>query len=200
MRRASIGLKAGGRFFPFPAMPIYEFYCPKNHKIYSFFARSLELGDRVPRCPDNPEYPMEKRVSGFAVTGRAKEPGDGEGGDFDDPRLEAAMEQMEREFSGIDEDNPDPRQLAHLMRRMSDLTGEKLPEAMKEMVERMEKGEDPEQLEEEYGDLLDEAEGMDGEGDGDGAEVFGPGSVARALRRRRGPSCDPVLYEMSDYL
>ncbi len=181
-------------------MPIYEFYCPQNHKIYSFFARSSELRDRVPRCPDNPDYPMRKRVSGFAVTGRAKESGEGDAGDFDDPRLEAAMEQMEREFSGIDEDNPDPRQLAHLMRRMSDLTGEKLPDAMKEMVERMEKGEDPEKLEEEYGDLLDEAEGMDGVDGGGAAEGLGAGAVARALRRRREPARDPVLYEMSDYL
>lgn len=179
-------------------MPIYEFYCPKNHKIYSFLARSLEMGGRVPRCPENPAYPMEKRVSGFAVTGRAKEPGGDGGDDFDDPRLEAAMAQMESEFSGLDEENPDPRQLAHLMRRMSDLTGEKLPEAMKEMVERMEKGEDPEKLEEEYGDLMDEGD-ESGPGDDD-TEGFGGGKAARVFRRHRAPRRDPVLYEMSEYL
>ena len=37
-----------------------------------------------------------------------------------------------------------------MMRKMSSLTGEKIPETMEEMIRRMEAGEDPEKLEEEY--------------------------------------------------
>ena len=48
----------------------------------------------------------------------------------------------------MDEANPDPRQLARMMQKMSDLTGEKMPAPMLEMMARMEKGEDPEKLEE----------------------------------------------------
>jgi hypothetical protein len=111
--------------------------------------------------------------------------------------MEAAMAEMEREMAGMDEENPDPRQLGHLMRRMSEMTGESLPGPMEEMVRRLESGEDPEKLEEEFGDL-DEMDAF-GEGeasDGDGLES----PVKRLLRRRRNPARDPELYELRDYL
>lgn len=188
-------------------MPIYEFYSPDTHKVYSFFARSLAQGQRTPRCPDDPEAEMERCISNFAVTGRAKEneelPGDD---DLDDPRMEAAMAQLEHEMAGIDEDNPDPRQLGHLMRRMSDLTGEKLPAEMNEMVRRLELGEDPDKLEEEYGDAFgDDEDPMGGMGSGEdgpggGSESTGEGKVRRWWRQRRSPQRDPQLYEMGDFL
>ncbi len=181
-------------------MPIYEFYCPDNNRIYSFFARSPAMGSRTPRCPDNPKYRMVKQVSGFAVTGRRRDD-DAAGGEADDladdPRTEAMMAEMEREMAGMDEENPDPRQMARMMRRMADMTGEPVPSAMEEMIARMERGEDPEQLEEEYGDLLDEA--MDD--DASAEESPGDPRSARALLRRgRPPRRDPELYEMEAFL
>lgn len=180
-------------------MPIYEFYSPDTHRIYSFFARSLADAGRTPLCPDDPGARMERRVSGFAVTASSRKSENEDVGqrDLDDPRMEAAMAQLEHEMAGIDEENPDPRQLGHLMRRMSDLTGEKLPADMEEMVRRLELGEDPESLEEEYGDLLDD-EGMLGGMDAEGDTT--DGNVRAWLRRRRQPERDPQLYEMSDYL
>src|SRR6187402_3156604 len=105
-------------------MPIYEFFCPRNQRIYSFFARSLAYSDKTPRCPENSKWKLEKMVSNFAVTGRAKEkpempPGGGDGPDFDDPRMEKMMAEMEREFSGMgDTENPDPKMLGRMMRKM----------------------------------------------------------------------------------
>ena len=179
-------------------MPIYEFYCPDNHKIYSFFARSLSYSAKTPRCPDNPKHRMEKMISIFAVTGRAKEKPDASGGpDMDDPRMESVMAEMEREMGGMDTENPDPRQLARMMRKVSALTGEKMPAQMEEMIQRMELGEDPEKLEEEYGDVVDESDGF-GEGGPDDA----PGAELKAgLRRlRRRAVRDPSLYEMSEFV
>ncbi len=181
-------------------MPIYEYYSPDTHKIYSFFARSLADSERCPRCPDDPAARMERCVSSFAVTGKAKEEFDDPAmGDLDDPRMEAAMTQLEREMSSMDEDNPDPRQLAHLMRRMSEMTGEKLPGEMEEMVRRLELGEDPEKLEEEFGDAFDE-DAMMGEGDEAGPEGGGVSKAKRWLRRNRAPSRDPQLYELNDFV
>ena len=57
----------------FGTMPIYEFYSPDTNRIYSFFARSLAQGRLTPHCPDNPRARMERMISRFAVTGRAKE-------------------------------------------------------------------------------------------------------------------------------
>lgn len=178
-------------------MPIYEFFCEDNNRIYSFFARSVIDENTVPRCPDNPAYSMKRHVSAFAVIGRAKEPSEGgPGDDMDDPRLEAAMAEMEREMAGMDEENPDPRKMGQLMRRMSELTGEKLPAAMEEMVGRLEAGEDPDKLEEEYGDLAE----LDDFGGGDDGETGVSERHKAFIRRLRGPSRDPELYELKDYL
>lgn len=177
-------------------MPIYEYYCPNNRRIYSFFARSLRYADKVPRCPDNPRWKMEKMLSGFAITGRAKEAADdpmGEG-EMDESKMDAAMAAMEREFGGVAEsENPDPRALAAMMRRMGELTGQKMPAQMDEVISRLEKGEDPEKLESEYGDVFDALDAAD-----DGSE--GPVSDARKkLGRKNKVTRDPALYEMAEY-
>jgi hypothetical protein len=179
-------------------MPIYEFYCASNHKIYSFLARSLRYSGLTPRCPDNPKFRMERMISNFSFTGRAKEktgmPGEATA---DDPRMEAAMAEMEREFGGMDSENPDPRQLARMMRKMSALTGDKVPAPMEEMMRRMESGEDPEKLEQEFGDVMEEFD----PGGGAGAESGEERSLGNRLRSLRGrPVRDPLLYEMSEFV
>ncbi len=170
-------------------MPIYEFFCPRNQRIYSFLARSLHYSALMPRCPENGKWKLEKMLSSFAVTGHAKEPG-GEGeGDLDDGKMVAAMEAMEKEFSALgDSDNPEPRALAQMMRRMGELSGEKLPAQMDEVIARLEKGEDPEKLEAEYGDVFDT---MDSPSEPDGK---------RHAKLKPKITRDPTLYEMADYL
>ena len=176
-------------------MPIYEFYSPDTHRIYSFFARSLSQGRKKPRCPDDPKARMERLVSRFAVTGRAKEKADTPGEmDAPDPRMERVMAEMEREISSLSDDNPDPRQLGRLMRKMTEATGQKMPEEMEQMITRLEKGEDPEKLESEFGDTLENMEGVFAEG----AEEGGKAGILRFPRKA--PHRDPRLYEMSDYL
>jgi hypothetical protein len=178
-------------------MPIYEFYSPDTRKIYTFFARSLAHAGKTPRCPDKPTARMEKMISKFSVTGRAKEKDEfAGGGEGDDAQMDAAMGEMEREFGGMDESNPDPRQLARMMRKMSSLTGEKMPAQMEEMIGRMEKGEDPEKLEEEYGGAMDELE----PGEGDGGEEGSEFSKTLGRLRRRRVERDPTMYEMAEYV
>ena len=179
-------------------MPIYEFYCPDNHRIYSFFARSLAYAGKIPRCPDNPKHKMERMMSSFAVTGRAKEKPDlPPGAGMDDARMDAMMAEMERDMADLDEANPNPRQLAHLMRKMSQVTGEKMPEEMNEMIRRLEAGEDPEKIEEEMGDVM----GDDGGAEGAPGESTEESKMKARLRRlTRKPQRDPMLYEMSEFI
>jgi len=183
-------------------MPIYEFYCPDNHKIYSFYARSLACADRTPRCPDDRRFRMERMISNFAITGRAKEKSELPGGDdaAPDPRMDAMMAEMEREFGGMDTENPDPRLLARMMRKMTALSGEKVPGEVDEMIRRMEAGEDPEKLDAEFGDAM---ENFDPPGAGEpGGEKDAAREKLKAQLRalRRQPRRDPTLYEMSDYV
>lgn len=179
-------------------MPIYEFFCPSNRRIYSFFARSIRYSDLQPRCPDNPKWKMEKMVSGFAITGRAKEKSPDMPGmdDFDDAKLEAAMGDMEREFGGVgDTDNPDPRAMARMMRRMGEISGQKMPAEMDEVITRLEKGEDPDKLEEEYSHVFDAME-AEPEATGDGSADMKTRIRARMKKR---VTRDPKFYEMGDY-
>lgn len=171
-------------------MPIYEFYSPDTNRIYSFFARSLRYHGKVPRCPDGAEHRMQKQVSRFAVTGRAKEDeGDDPFAGVDETKMEQLMSEMEREMPDLDRDDADPRQLGRFMRKMTDLMGDKAPPEMQEMVRRLEAGEDPEKLDEEFGDL----------GDEEGGDPFLMQAVKKLRGGKRRPERDPNLYEFSDY-
>ena len=171
-------------------MPIYEFYSPDTNKVYSFFARSVSQGQKIPRCPDKPAARMERMISRFAVTGRASEKSDA-ASDPADPRMERVMAEMEREMSGLDESNPDPRALGRMMRKMTEATGQPMPKEMEQMIRRLESGEDPEKLEEEFGDAFD---GMDLPDEPAGDEAGAP------RHRTRRPVRDPALYEMADFI
>ncbi len=176
-------------------MPIYEYYCPDNNRIYQFYAKTLAQGQILPKCPDNPAYRMERMMSAFAITGKsAEEPkapagepaGDlpsegGRGEGDDDPRMEAAFAEMEREMDGVDEN--DPRAMGRMMRRMSELTGERLDEQMEEVVRKLEEGTDPDKLEEQMGDAFPEGE--------EGGDPMGGGMGGF----RGAPSRDPNLYD-----
>ena len=139
---------------------------------------------------------MERVVSRFAFTGRAKEKTEAPGGDEMDPRMERMMAEMESDMAGMDENNPDPRALGRMMRKMTEATGQKMPAEMEQMIRRLEAGEDPEKLEEEFGDAFDNMDFPDGMGCEENAEASGAGMKSRRRQAER----DPALYEFSDYL
>lgn len=143
-------------------MPIYEFACPKCRKIYSFLSKRLNP-DRLPVCPKCGNKKLKKEVSRFAMTRGLKEPAASPAGqkdgpqlpDMDDPRLERAMLEMERDMAQLDENNP--RHMAHLMRKMKDLMPSgSVPKEMEAAIKRLEAGEDPEQIEADMGDVFDQ--------------------------------------------
>lgn len=184
-------------------MPIYEFYCPDNHTIYQFYAKTLAQGQATPKCPDNPKFRMKKLLSAFAITGgggsdEAAEaqpeatPGDG----AEDARMEAAMGAMEKEFAHVDEN--DPKAMARMMRKMSELTGEKIDGEMEEVVRKLEEGTDPDALEDQLGG--DAPGGADDPyGEGGGGEPPSPVDPReprhRFKVRRPSPRRDPKLYD-----
>jgi hypothetical protein len=182
-------------------MPIYEYYSPDTNRIYSFFAKTLAQGRLTPKCPDNPRARMVKLISGFSIGGRTKEEpavaATTAGDPAEDARLDAAMKEMEGEMSSLDEN--DPRALARMMRRMSELAGEKLDEPMEEAVRKLEEGADPDALEEQMGDLLggDAAE-TDSTGEGsapDTRKQEPKDGRAKFKVRRSPPTRDPKLYD-----
>ena len=73
---------------------------------------------------------------------------------------------------------------ANLMRKFTDATGVTLGPSMEEALRRMEAGEDPEQVEAEMGDLLEEEEPF----------IF-EGKKGRGIKRAK-PRRDETLYEL----
>jgi putative FmdB family regulatory protein len=164
-------------------MPIYEFYCDDCNTIFNFFSRSVNTSKK-PKCPKCRTRPLSRRMSAFAVTGRAKEEGGSDDLPFDETRMEKAMQALASEAGAIDEENP--RQAANLMRKLTDMTGLELGPGMTEALRRMEKGEDPDQIEAEMGDLL---EGED--------PFLLPGKKgSRAAGKRPPPQRDETLYDL----
>ena len=153
-------------------MPIYEYACPKCRVIFNFLSKRLKP-DRLPACPKCGNRKMAKQVSRFALSRRLKEPAaktqsEGSEGplpDFDNPRVEQAMMELERDMEHMDENNP--KHMAHMMRKMKDLMPPgSVPKELDVAIKRLEAGEDPEKIEEDMGDLL---------GDFMGGEEGGPG-------------------------
>ena len=154
-------------------MPIYEFACPKCRRIYSFLSKRV-APDHLPVCPKCGSRKMSKQVSRFAMTRKLAEPaGKTDAGpneppmtDLDDPRVAHAMAEMERDMEHLDENNP--RHMAHMMKKMKDLMPPgSVPRELDVAIKRLEAGEDPEKIEADLGDVLDDFMGG-GEGGGGG--------------------------------
>ena len=141
-------------------MPIYEFACPKCRVIFNFLSQRINP-DRKPACPKCGNKKMRKEMSRFAMTKGLKESAapaagtDAQGGppmpDMDDPRVERAMMEMERDMEHLDENNP--KHMAHMMRKMKDIMPPgTMPKELDIAIKRLEAGEDPEKIEADMGD------------------------------------------------
>jgi len=173
-------------------MPIYEFYCPDCHTVFSFF--SATVGTEVqPECPRCQRPRLERRPSSFAaLRGRAgAEEGDEEGSaipGMDDERLESAMDSLAGEMGNLSEgDAEDPRQIARFFRRFSEVSGLEPGPKLVEMLQRLDSGADPDTLEDEFGG------GEGEEGSEDLSEFFQLKKSLQSGRARR-PRVDETLY------
>lgn len=164
-------------------MPIYEFYCEDCNVIYNFYSSRINTST-IPECPKCDNKELSKQISKFATL-RSKGEESEEDEQFaglDETKMEHAFESLMKDAESINED--DPRQMAALMRKFTQQTGVNLGDSMEEAISRMEAGEDPEQVEKEMGDLLNE-------------EDFTLESVKKkVLNKKPPPVHDEKLYEL----
>ncbi|HUT88656.1 MAG TPA: zinc ribbon domain-containing protein [Thermoguttaceae bacterium] len=173
-------------------MPIYEFYCADCHTVFNFLARRPNTTKR-PACPRCGRPRLDRKISRFAISRGRRESGEGDDplAGLDEARMERAMAEMAQEAEGISED--DPRQMARMMRKLHDAAGLPLGQGMEEAIRRMEAGEDPDKIEEEMGDLLEE-DPLLGEGGSSPGEIGG--SLRRLSRKLKPPDVDDTLYDL----
>ncbi len=137
-------------------MPIYEFYCKNCNTIYKFFSRTINT-EKIPHCPECDNADLKKMASTFATLSGKKEGSEGQDDQlpqFDEAKMEKAMSMLMKDVDKINED--DPRQAASFMRKLTEATGMNMGPGMEEALHRMERGEDPDKIEEEMGDLLEQ--------------------------------------------
>ena len=134
-------------------MPIYEYVCQDcGRRVMLFFRTFAEATSAMPTCPHCGSTHLSRRVSRVAVV-RSEE-----------SRLESMLD---TDWIG-DLDENDPRSLARFMRRMSNELGEDLGDEFEEVVERLESGQSPEEIEKSMPELAGES--LDVEEDGGGGD------------------------------
>lgn len=165
-------------------MPIYEFYCHKCNTVFSFFSKTVNT-KKVPNCPACKRVKLQRRMSLFAkVSGKKDEQVFEDTPQIDESRLESAMAAIADEAGSLDEENP--RQAARIMRKLTDAAGVNLGPRMEEAIRRMEKGEDPDRIEEEMGDLLESEEPF----------AIEESKGRKRSRARSAPRVDSKLYDL----
>lgn len=125
-------------------MPIYEYRCQDCRRRTTIFTRSIN--DQVkPVCDYCGGSNMRRLVSRVAVV-RSEE-----------ARLESLADPSN--FAGLDEE--DPRSLGRFMHKMSQELGEDLGPEFNEVIDRLESGQSPEEIEKAMPDLGGEPTGDD---------------------------------------
>jgi putative FmdB family regulatory protein len=127
-------------------MPIYEYRCQDCHRRVSLFYRSFSDIDEEPACPRCGGTQLTRLISRVAVVRSEESRLD----DMADPSM----------LDGLDEE--DPKSLARWMRKMSAEMGEEMPQEFDEVVDRLESGQSPEEIEESMPDLGSDMGGMGG--------------------------------------
>jgi putative FmdB family regulatory protein len=118
-------------------MPIYEYRCHGCHR------RSFADSEGEPPCPRCGSKQLTRLISRVAVV-RSE---DSRLDDLSDPSM----------LDGLDED--DPRSIARWMRKMSAESGEELPPEFDEVIDRLDKGQSPEEIEQAMPDMADDLGG-----------------------------------------
>lgn len=118
-------------------MPVYDYRCQACGKPARLQFSYSEYGKVQPVCPHCGSLEIKRRISRVAL------------GKSEDARVESMMDGDS--LAGLDEN--DPRSLGKFMRKMGNEMGEDLGDEFNEVVDRLEKGESPEAIEQSMPDL-----------------------------------------------
>ncbi len=119
-------------------MPTYEYRCLNCQRLFEVILSYSEYGEKEISCPFCESFDITRRIGRI----RLKKSAENRLKEMADPANLAAMD-----------DNP--QALGSMMRHMSDEIGEEMPPEFDEVVNRLEKGQTPDQIEKDLPDLAD---------------------------------------------
>lgn len=120
-------------------MPIYEYRCQDCRRRVNLFYRSYAGIEDEPTCPHCGGTRLTRLISRVAVVRSEESRMD----DLADPSI----------LGDLDEN--DPKSLARWMRKMGSEVGEEMPQEFDEVIDRLDAGQSPEEIEESMPDLGD---------------------------------------------
>lgn len=125
-------------------MPFYPYRCLNCKKRFEIFITYNDYGAQPVSCPHCGSQDVQRRIGRIRIA-RSE---DSRLADLDDP-------------SGLDGLEDDPQALARMMRKMSHEMGEEMGPEFEEVVDRLEAGQSPEDIESAMPDLGEGPAGYD---------------------------------------
>ncbi len=121
-------------------MPLYDYICLDCEKRFDIFMSYAEYGTKLVTCSHCGSKNVRRRLNRVRVAKSEDSRMESLAGDFSDPSALAGLED-------------DPRAMGRLMRKMGNELGEEMPPEFDEVVDRLEKGQSPDEIEKELPDL-----------------------------------------------
>ncbi len=118
-------------------MPTYDFICNACEKRFEIFLTFSEYGKKVVHCAHCESTNVRRRMTKVRIARS------------DESRMESAA----NDFSGLEGLEDDPKALGRMMRKMGGEMGEDLPPEFNDVVDRLEAGQSPEEIESALPDL-----------------------------------------------
>jgi len=118
-------------------MPTYDFICNNCNQRFDIFLTFAEYGKKTVKCTHCNSKNVRRRMTKVRIA----------------KSEESRMEAMENDFSGFEGLEDDPKAMGRMMRKMGREMGEELPPEFNEVVDRLESGQSPEEVEKALPDL-----------------------------------------------
>ena len=118
-------------------MPRYDYRCQSCKKRSVIFQTYAEYGRKVVKCPHCGSVALQRLIGRVRIA-RSEE---------------SRLDELSDPSDWGDFDESDPRSMAKMMRKMGSELGEDMPGEFDEVVDRLEAGEDPEDIEGSMPDL-----------------------------------------------
>jgi putative FmdB family regulatory protein len=126
-------------------MPNYDFICNHCNQRFDIFLTFSEYDKKIVTCAYCGSKNVRRRMTKVRIA----------------KSEESRMDSMANDFSGFEGLENDPQAMGRMMRKMGKEMGEDLPPEFDEVVDRLESGQSPEDIESSMPDLGNDTSGED---------------------------------------